>query len=101
MVPASGKVLITLTALLGNNTVNATAQMSFQTDSVAIVAATLDTTSLMQISSTANASIQASATYVLTDLSPGSHTFTAKYRRNINGGTATFANRSIIVTPLP
>jgi hypothetical protein len=32
-------------------------------------------------------------------LTPGSHTFTARYRVS-GGGAATFANRTIIVTPL-
>ena len=43
--------------------------------------------------------IQASATYFVTGLSAGSHTFTALYRET--GGTAAFANRNIIVIPMP
>jgi hypothetical protein len=33
-------------------------------------------------------------------LTPGSNTFTAKYR-NQGSGTSTFANRDIVVIPLP
>jgi hypothetical protein len=43
--------------------------------------------------------IQASATYFVTGLSAGSHTFTLEYRSSI--GTATFLNRSITVIPMP
>jgi hypothetical protein len=42
---------------------------------------------------------QASATYVVTGLTGGSNTFTAKYR--VSGNTGTFVNRSITVIPLP
>jgi hypothetical protein len=45
--------------------------------------------------------IQAGATFFVTGLSPGSHTFTAKYRDTINGSTATIENRSITVIPMP
>jgi hypothetical protein len=41
----------------------------------------------------------ASATYPVSGLSPGSHTFTAKYRTGLSG--AVFAHRHIIVVPLP
>jgi hypothetical protein len=41
--------------------------------------------------------LQASATYLVTGLSPGSHTFTAKYRTS--AGTATFSNRQLVVVP--
>ncbi len=47
---------------------------------------------------------QASATYVVTGLSPGSNTFTAKYRANNFGGISgqfgcDFGNTQMIVTP--
>jgi hypothetical protein len=46
---------------------------------------------------------QSSATYLVTGLTPGTQTFTAKYKRVGGGGgsTATFASRNIVVTPLP
>jgi hypothetical protein len=43
--------------------------------------------------------IQASATFIVTGLTAGSHTFTAKYRVS-GGGAASFQNRTLIVTPL-
>jgi hypothetical protein len=43
--------------------------------------------------------MQGSATYLVTGLTAGSNTFTAKYR--VDGSTGTFANRNIIVIPLP
>jgi len=42
---------------------------------------------------------RASATSVITGLTPGSNTFTAKYR--ITGGTGTWRDRDIVVIPLP
>ena len=72
--------------------------MSFQVDSVAIVTATLDATSL-RFSDDDERFFQGSATYVVSGLTAGSHTFTAKYRTS--AGTETFTNRSIIVIPLP
>jgi hypothetical protein len=43
--------------------------------------------------------LQASASYVITGLSAGNHTFAARYKVS-GGGMASFANRSIIVTPM-
>jgi hypothetical protein len=42
---------------------------------------------------------KASAIFVVSGLTPGSNTFTAKYRTG--AGTATFQNRSIWAIPLP
>jgi hypothetical protein len=42
---------------------------------------------------------QGSATFYVTGLTAGSTTFTAKY--DVTLGTGTFANRTIIVVPLP
>jgi hypothetical protein len=42
---------------------------------------------------------QASATFLVSGLTAGANTFTAKYA--VSGGTGTFVNRSIIVMPLP
>ncbi|MFN8589808.1 MAG: hypothetical protein U0031_00010 [Thermomicrobiales bacterium] len=47
--------------------------------------------------------MQASATYLITGLTPGSNVFTAKYRLG-NAGintSVTFSERNIIVIPLP
>jgi len=47
---------------------------------------------------TGTAVIQASATYFVSGLTAGSNTFTAKYRGT---NTCTFANRKIVVIPMP
>jgi len=46
---------------------------------------------------------RASASSVLSGLTPGSTTFTGKYKREGGGGSATctFVNRSIMAIPLP
>jgi hypothetical protein len=46
---------------------------------------------------------RASASSVLAGLTPGSTTFTGKYKREGGGGSATctFVNRSIMAIPLP
>jgi len=46
---------------------------------------------------------RASASAVLSGLTPGSTTFTAKYKREGGGGSGscTFVNRSIMAIPLP
>jgi len=62
-------------------------------------AATCDAQALVRThgSSSGTGRVQASATYVVTGLSAGSHTFTLMYRVS---GSATIANRTILVTPL-
>ncbi len=42
---------------------------------------------------------QGSATYVVTGLTAGSNTFTAKYRSSAAANTCHFSNRALIVTP--
>jgi hypothetical protein len=93
-VPSSGNVLVTLTAFMSNGA-SSGGYMSFQVDATAAT----DATSLHFDNTTANYSFQGSATYVVSGLPAGSHTFTVKYRSG--AGTETFANRSIIVIPLP
>jgi hypothetical protein len=93
-VPSSGNVLVTITAFMSNGA-SSGGYMSFQVDATTAT----DATSLHFDNTTANYSFQGSASYVVSDLTAGSHTFTAKYRSG--AGTETFANRSIIVIPLP
>ena len=67
----------------------------------ATVRAAVDTTSLSLTNggNTAHPVHQASATYFVTGLTAGSNVFTAKY--DVSAGTGTFANRTIVVVPLP
>jgi hypothetical protein len=46
------------------------------------------------------AALSAGATFVVTGLSAGSHTFTTQYRSTNSSSDATFTNRSITVIPL-
>jgi hypothetical protein len=92
--PSSGNVLVTVTAFMSNGAASG-GYMSFQVDATAAT----DATSLHFDNTTANFAFQGSATYVVSGLTAGSHTFTAKYRSG--AGSETFAHRSIIVIPLP
>ena len=105
-VPDSGKVLVTLTAFMTNNSNNKDGYMSFSVVDVAplpsfsVVSGTAASDAMsLHFNDDSLLSFQGSATYVVSGLSAGSHAFTAKYRTA--GGTETFANRSIIVIPLP
>lgn len=92
-VPASGNVLVTVTALITLNG-STSGAMGFTAGGTAAT----DTQALI-----ATSGLQSSATYLVTGLTAGNQTFTAKYKRVGGGGgsTATFANRHIVVTPLP
>ena len=99
-VPASGKVLVTVTGGLSVATDDASAFMSFAvsgTDS----AVAADTTAL-QFTGMHSDINQESATFMVTGLTSGaSDTFTAKYRSSAAGSIASFQNRNIIVIPMP
>ena len=98
-VPASGHALVTVTALGTNSANEQSALMGFEVSGASTVAAS-DTRAMIVpfYGSGANLKVQTSATYLVTGLTAGSNTFTAKYRPT--GGTGTWANRSIIVIPL-
>jgi hypothetical protein len=93
-VPSSGNVLVVLTAYMSNGA-DGGGYMSFQVDSTSAT----DATSLHVDNTTADQGCQGSAMYVVSGLAAGSHTFTAKYRAI--AGTETFADRNIILIPLP
>jgi hypothetical protein len=98
-IPASGRVLVSVTSGMTGSSGAVSCFMSFAgtgTNNITAVdanAVTLAAGSLQR----------ASATSVLTGLSPGSTTFTGKYKREGGGGSAscTFVNRSIMALPLP
>jgi hypothetical protein len=96
---SSGAALVTVTGHVQPPASNTTAFMSFAATGAMAVAA-VDTQALVRDfgSSGGTGFVQASATFYVTGLTPGTYTFTAKYRTT--GGTATFANRNIIVQPL-
>ena len=105
VVPASGKVKVTVSATMsGNVATNATPFMAFAltggntraaNDAEALVAPALNPAS-------GGGKVGASRTSILTGLTAGSTVFTAKYKQPIGGGnTATFQDRSILVEALP
>jgi hypothetical protein len=95
-VSSSGSALIMLTAQLSNSNNNRTCWMGFAVSGATTVAAA-DAQSVNFLSANANASAQFTATYLVTGLTAGSNTFTAKYKASAN--TCTFVNRSITITP--
>ena len=96
-IPASGKALVTLTSLIDNTNADKDNFMAFAVSGNTTLAAS-DATALRWSGKNGDG-MQFSATYLVTGLTAGSNTFTAKYRTSAN--TATFTNRSIIVIPLP
>ena len=99
-VPASGRVVVTLTAGI-NKPDGLNAFMSFASSGGSGDVGADDARALVFITQ-GFGYLMASATFVVTDLSPGAHTFTAKYKRT--GATASpvfFDNRRILAIPLP
>lgn len=84
---------VTVTARIKNSGVNLT-RMSFAISGATTVAAD-DTRSLEHEGTNW---MRASATYTVTGLTPGSNTFTAKYK--VAAGTGTFEDREILVEPI-
>lgn len=92
-IPASGNALVTVTARIDPTSGN-TGYMSFSGGG----ASAADNQALVRDAGTSAGTgyIQASATFLVTGLTPGSQTLTAKYK-----GNATFSNRHLVVVPLP
>lgn len=95
---ANGLALVTVSAELFNNTLGDYAVMGFAVSGASTIAAAV-ASSLYNKADVANNSWRGSYTTLVTGLTAGSTTFTAKYER-ITGGTATFVNREISVVPL-
>lgn len=91
-VPSSGKVEVTVSGQLFNSAGNFTL-MGFALSGGNTLAAS-DSKALLVFGVNA---VQAGIPILLTGLTPGSTTFTAKYR--VSGGTGTFINRKIHVRP--
>ena len=94
VVPASGMVLISVTAGMVSSNGNA-GYMGF----VVSGANTSAATDPLALNLQGNQFVKASATFLLTGLTPGSTTFTAQYRTT--GGTETIHNRYIWAIPQP
>jgi hypothetical protein len=101
-VPASGRVLVTITARISPGGSNTIGLMSFSATGSPPSNADGDTTSLSTRIGSANvetAEIQASATYVVSGLTPGPATVKAYYRTS--AVLVDFRHRNIIAIPLP
>jgi hypothetical protein len=98
VVPASGRVLVTVTTAELGNAGSTACFMSFAGSGANTIAAD-DSNAVIQAG---GAQQRASASSVLSGLNPGSTTLTAKYK--VTGGGAascSFATRSIMSIPLP
>lgn len=90
------QALITLNATLANNTQNAVAYMGVAVSGATTIAAA-DTQAIAFQAPAANAVSAAGSTFLVTGLTAGVNTFTAKYR--VPSGTGTYSNRQIIGQP--
>jgi hypothetical protein len=102
-VPASGRVMVTLTARIAGW---GGCYMCFDSSGGSgNVAASDNTAFFFRNSNNAGFQheMQGSATFLVTGLSPGNHQFTARYRSEQNqfSSSASFMGRMILVTPLP
>lgn len=96
---ANGLALVIMYAHMANATDTADCRMGFVVSGASTVAVS-DTTALIRRASDASAAGvgASSAVHLVEGLTPGSNTFTSKYR--VNAGTGTFLNRVIAVIPL-
>jgi hypothetical protein len=105
LVPASGQVLVTVSATIQNasgGVFGEGGRMSFDSSggSGDVPADDTRALALVKFSGSVSLQIQASHTSLVRNLSPGNHTFTARYRGN-GGDRAEFSRRQITVVPLP
>lgn len=92
----SGIALLIIGCDQTNGTAGAIDFMSFTASGANTIVA-LDATSYFVKNATANTETNASLSILLTQLTPGATTFTAKYR--VSAGTGTFANRTLSIIP--
>ena len=93
VVGASGSVLVSIGTRMTNDTNNEACWMSFESSEV--VAS--DDRAVSGLFQNAAEAIQAGNTFLLTGLTPGEQTFTAKYR--VSDGVGTFSSRTLTVIP--
>lgn len=97
-VPASGRLLVTLSGFVGNDTSGQSSVMSFALSGDNTAAANdSQTLGYVAPASVAGQGMRASYVVLLTGLTAGSTTLTAQYR--VTGGTGTFGQRQIIAEP--
>jgi hypothetical protein len=89
--------LVLATCTVQNNTSGTNVYSSYEISGATTVAAT-DDRAIFITTAAANQGFRASIAYFEDALTPGSNTFTAKYR--VISGTGTFTNRMLTVIPL-
>lgn len=96
---ANGMALVVVSGWTSDTIATAMNYMAFTVSGATTIAA-LDTyaANIRVVDNIGGAINQITASYLVTGLTPGSNTFTAKYKTN--AGTATFADRKITVIPL-
>lgn len=99
VVPPSGRVRITLTAHFWCDNVGNGAYMSYESSGANVLGA-VDANGLYQAGDVAGNAVQMSHSHLLSGLTPGLTTFTAKYRSPSGGGT-NWQHRRLLVEPLP
>lgn len=98
-VTTGSKALVFFTADINNNTVGSSSLMSVAVSGATTQAADDNYSVYAKTATTTGGfTMRASSFRMFTGLTPGSNTFTAKYR--VNGGTGTFNERYIFVMPL-
>lgn len=95
-VPASGKVKVTLSALIEAGA-GTSAWMGVDLSGANTVAANQNEA----MGSPLAAKVKASSVFILTGLTPGATTFTAKYRVDDGTSSSSFSQRRIIVEDVP
>ena len=97
-VPATGVVLVMMTATMFTNEANSAAVVGLSVSGANTIAPGDDIYNVSPAAG-ASATTTSSISKLLTGLNPGSTTFTMKYRR-AGGVNATFGNRTLVVIPL-
>jgi hypothetical protein len=96
--PTGDRAIVFITAEMSNNTLGSSCFAGVDVSGASTIAAN-DTACLKYESSAANDRIRATAAVHFDgSLTPGTHTFTLKYK--VDGGTGTFLNRNICVIAL-
>ena len=96
-ITTGAKALVMVSCYLQNNTAGVFSIMSC-TISGATTDAASDATGLQHQTGSTTATIRATAAHLYDTMTPGSNTFTAKYR--VSGGTGTFGSRYVTVIPM-
>lgn len=96
---ANGLALVSIYARLSSATVSNVPAMGFALSGANTVAASFDY-SISHAAASGAAEARAGATFLLTGLTPGSTTFTAKYARESGTVSSVFNDRRLSVVPL-